>query len=123
MTGNGITASEMRGKLGFLDIGASSCLDDSTLELRFAEPSATALLAFTDRAGLIFNKAWFEAGGEEAMFQDVSVGTGPFRWEEGQSVGVDEQNFVKNDNLLQERPAHVTGWSYSASWTSRSSSR
>ena len=101
VTGNGITASEMRGKLGFLDIGNSACLDDATLELRFAEPSATALLGFSDRAALIFNKAWFEANGEDAMFTDVSVGTGPFRWEEGQSVGVDEQNFVRNDDYFK----------------------
>ena len=107
VTGNGITASEMRGKLGFLDIDNSKCVDDLTLELRFVEPSATALLAFTDRAGLMFNKAWFEAGGEEAMFQDVSVGTGPFRWEEGQSVGVDEQNFVKNDDYFKDGLPYV----------------
>ena len=35
---------------------------------------------------------------KKAMFQDVSVGTGPFTWDEGQQVGVDEQHFSRNPN-------------------------
>lgn len=96
VTGNGLTASEMAGKLSFIDTDATTCENDQTLKLQFKGASATALLAFTDRAFLIFNKAWFEAGGEDAMFNDVSVGTGPFKWAAGQSVGVDEQVFERN---------------------------
>ena len=107
VTGEGLTSSEMQGKLGFLDMGGSSCLDDLTLELKFVEPNATALLAFTDRAALIFNKAWFEANGEDSMFTDVSVGTGPFVWGEGQSVGVDEQDFFKNPNYFKDGLPYV----------------
>jgi peptide/nickel transport system substrate-binding protein len=74
---------------------------DLTLDLRFKAPNATSLVAFTDRAAWIFNKAWFEAGGEQAMFTDLSVGTGPFVWAEGQEVGVDEQRFEKNPNYFK----------------------
>ncbi|MCH7746222.1 MAG: ABC transporter substrate-binding protein, partial [Chloroflexi bacterium] len=95
ITGEGLTASEMAGKLSFIDNSQSSC-EGEQLKLRFNGPSATPLLAFTDRAFLIFNKAWFVEGGEDVMFNDVSLGTGPFKWAAGQSVGVDEQVFEKN---------------------------
>ena len=107
VTGEGLTSSEMQGKLGFLDMGSSSCLDDMTLELKFVEPNATAMLAFTDRAAVMFNKAWFEANGEDAMFTDITVGTGAFTWDEGQSVGVDEQNFTKNPNYFKDGLPYV----------------
>lgn len=35
------------------------------------------------------------------MFQDLGIGTGPFMWEDGQSVGIDEQRFVKNPNYFK----------------------
>ncbi len=107
VSGEGLTSSEMQGKLGFLDMGASSCMDDLTLDLKFVEPNATALLAFTDRAALVFNKAWFEANGEDSMFTDISVGTGPFVWGEGQNVGVDEQDFFKNPNYFKDGLPYV----------------
>ena len=107
VTGEGLTSSEMQGKLGFLDMPASSCLDDLTLELNFTEPNATALLAFTDRAALVFNKAWFEGNGEDSMFTDISVGTGPFTWGEGQSIGVDEQDFYRNENYFKDGLPYV----------------
>jgi peptide/nickel transport system substrate-binding protein len=101
VTGEGITAPEMAGKLSHIDIANSSCENNSTLKLAFNGPNSTPLLAFTDRAFLIFNKAWFEAGGEDVMFNDVSLGTGPFIWEDGQSVGTDQQEFVKNPNYFK----------------------
>ena len=58
ITGEGITASEMAGKLSNIDIGQSSC-DGGKLKLQFEGPSATPLLPFTDRGFLIFNKDWF----------------------------------------------------------------
>jgi ABC-type transport system substrate-binding protein len=91
----------MAGKLSFLEVGQAKCTDDLTLDLRFKAPNATSLVAFTDRAAWIFNKAWFEAGGEQAMFTDLSVGTGPFVWAEGQEVVVDEQRFEKNPNYFK----------------------
>jgi peptide/nickel transport system substrate-binding protein len=100
-TGEGVTVADMAGKLAFLDIGQAECTDDLTLDLRFKGPNATSLVAFTDRAAFIFNKTWFEAGGEEAMFTDLSVGTGPFTWASGQSVGNDEQRFEKNPNYFK----------------------
>ena len=60
-----------------------------------------ALLGFAKSEAVIFNKAWFEAGGEEAMFQDVTQGTGPFMWEPGQTVGVDTQRFERNPNYFK----------------------
>ncbi len=107
VTGEGLTTSEMQGKLGFLDMDASSCLDDLTLELNFVAPNAAAMLAFTDRAAVMFNKAWFLAGGEDVMFTDISVGTGPFVWGEGQSVGVNEQDFFKNPNYFKDGLPYV----------------
>ena len=101
ITGEGITAPEMAGKLSNVDLDATSCLDDQTLEIGFKGQSATGLLPFVDRAFLIFNKEWFLAGGENAMFNDVSVGTGPYRWAEGQSVGVDEQLFERNPDYFK----------------------
>lgn len=100
VTGKGVTASEMKGKLGFIDMGASACDDPLTLRLRFKGPSATGLLALSDRGALMFNKAWFEKGGEKAMTTDISVGTGPFKWVKGQSVGNDVQRFEKNPDYF-----------------------
>ncbi|HLF04234.1 MAG TPA: ABC transporter substrate-binding protein [Dehalococcoidia bacterium] len=99
-SGEGLTAPEMKGKLSFLDMAASKCESDGVLNLRFKRPTATALLAFTDRAALVFNKAWFQAGGEKAMTTDLAVGTGPFVWAKGQSVGNDVQRFEKNPNYF-----------------------
>ncbi len=101
ITGEGITAPEMASKLRNVDLDSTSCTNDSTLQLGFKGPSGTPLLPFLDRAFLIFNKAWFQEGGEEAMFNDVSVGTGPYIWAEGQSVGVDEQLFERNPDYFK----------------------
>jgi hypothetical protein len=68
--------------------------------VRFKGPTSDPLLVFTNRRAVIFNKAWFEAGGEEAMFQDASVGTGAFRWAPGQKVGVDTQHFERNPDYF-----------------------
>ena len=101
LTGDGLTASAQKGNSGFIDLAATSCLDDNTLEVAYKSPSAIGLLAFTKADAVMFNKAWFEACGEDSMFQDLSIGTGPFMWEEGQSVGVDEQRFVKNSDYFK----------------------
>jgi ABC-type transport system substrate-binding protein len=100
VTGEGLTASYMGGRLQHLDLNGLECTDDQTLEMRFDGPTAVPLLALTNRRAYIFNKAWFEAGGEEAMFQDISVGTGAFMWEPGQKVGDDTQNFERNPNYF-----------------------
>ena len=105
ITEEGITGSYMKGRLSEVDLNQTECLDDTTLQFRFTVPSAVPLLNFGNPAALIFNKDWFLAGGEDAMFQDVSVGTGPFMWEEGQKIGVDEQHFEKNpDYYIPELP-------------------
>ena len=101
ITGEGITASSMRGILSFVDLDNTECIDDLTLKVGFKQPTAYSLLAFSWTVGFIFNKAWFEAGGEEAMFNDVSVGTGAFMWAPGQEVGVDTQRFIKNPNYFK----------------------
>ncbi len=106
ITEEGITGSYMKNRLSEVDLNALECSDDWVLKFRFTAPSAVPLLNFGNPAAMIFNKAWFQAGGENVMFQDVSVGTGPFMWAEGQSVGVDEQNFVRNPNY------HVEGLPY-----------
>jgi peptide/nickel transport system substrate-binding protein len=101
-TGNGITASYMQSRLANVQEGAAgfACLDDNTFQINFTGPSGESvlLLPLANRRAQIFNKAWFEAGGEDVMFQDVSVGLGPFMWREGQSVGIDTQYFDKNPN-------------------------
>ncbi len=102
ITEEGITGSYMKNRLSEVDLNLLKCVDDSTLQFRFTEPSAVPLLNFGNPAALIFNKEWFLAGGEKAMFQDVSVGTGPFIWTEGQSVGTDVQNFDRNPNYHLE---------------------
>jgi ABC-type transport system substrate-binding protein len=96
ITGNGLTNSYMKGFLPHLDVGGLTCEDDQTLNMRFKGPTSIPLTALTNRRAYIFNKAWFEAGGEEAMFQDISVGTGAFKWAPGQEVGFDTQNFERN---------------------------
>ena len=101
ITGEGITAPEMASKLRNVDLDTTSCTSDSTLQLGFKGPSSTPLLPFLDRAFLIFNKAWFLEGGEDAMFNDVSVGTGPYIWAEGQEVGIDEQDFERNPDYFK----------------------
>ena len=106
ITEEGITGSYMKNRLSEVDLNLLECVDASTLKFRFTAPSAVPMLNFGNPAAMIFNKEWFLEGGEEAMFQDVSVGTGPFMWGEGQSVGIDEQNFVKNPNY------HVDGVPY-----------
>ena len=101
-TGNGITASYMQSRLANVQDGEAGfvCLDDSTFQMNFTGPSGESvlLLPLANRRAQIFNKAWFEAGGEEAMFQDVSVGLGPFMWRADQQVGIDTQYFDKNPN-------------------------
>jgi len=96
-----ITASEMGAKLAFIDYGNTSCKDDTRLHVRYSGGTDTALVAFIDRGFLIFQKDWFLDGGEDAMFQDVSIGTGPFIWEEGQNVGVDVQHFEANPDYFK----------------------
>lgn len=100
ITGEGLTASYMKGRLGYIDLDNMTCQDDQTLYQGFHAPTGTPLLALTNRRAYIFNKAWFEAGGETAMFQDISVGTGAFRWEAGQKVGVDTQNYERNPDYF-----------------------
>ncbi len=101
-TANGITASYMQSRLANVQEGSAglSCSDDNTLQMNFTGPSSESvlLLPLANRRAQIFNKAWFEAGGEDAMFQDVSVGLGPFMWRADQSVGIDTQYFDKNPN-------------------------
>ena len=99
-TGVGLTASYMQGSLGHMDVGALACEGDLDLAFRWSAPTGTPLLALSNRRASVFNKAWFEAGGEDAMFKDVSVGTGPFIWREGQTVGVDVQYFDRNDDYF-----------------------
>jgi peptide/nickel transport system substrate-binding protein len=99
-TGEGITSSYMKGRLPHLDVPALKCDDDQTLNMRFKAPTSVPLLVFTNRRAVIFNKAWFEAGGEEAMFRDASVGTGAFRWAPGQEVGFDTQHFERNPDYF-----------------------
>ena len=107
-TGEGITLSYMKGKLDYADLGALACLDDFTLRFGFNRASAVPLLAFGESAAVIFNKEWFLEGGEDAMFQDVSVGTGPFIWAEGQEVGAsDSQRFEKNPDYFLEGVPYV----------------
>ena len=98
-TGVGLTASYMQGSLGHVDVGALAC-NGMDLDFRWNAPTGTPLLALSNRRATVFNKAWFEAGGEDVMFKDVSVGTGPFVWREGQTVGVDVQYFDKNDDYF-----------------------
>ena len=78
LTGEGLTNAEMGAKLNFIKTESLECLDDHTLSMRFIGPNATSLTAFTDRAAFIFNKAWFQEGGEDAMSTDFSLGTGAF---------------------------------------------
>lgn len=106
ITEEGITGSYMKNRLTDVDLDLLECVDDSTLKFRFTSPSAVPMLSFGNPAAMIFNKDWFLAGGEDAMFQDVSVGTGPFIWGAGQSVGIDEQKFERNPNY------HVEGVPY-----------
>src|SRR5919106_3603751 len=101
LTGEGITASAQAGNLSFVNLDTTECVDDLTLEVGFNGPSSVALLGFAKSEAIIFNKAWFERGGEEAMFQDISQGTGPFMWEPGQTVGVDIQRFERNPNYFK----------------------
>jgi peptide/nickel transport system substrate-binding protein len=100
ITGEGLTASYMKGRLRHIDLNALNCDDNETLAVRFKAPTGTPLLALTNHRAYIFNKAWFQAGGETAMFQDISVGTGAFKWEAGQRVGVDIQYFERNPHYF-----------------------
>src|SRR5918992_221308 len=100
ITGNGLTNSYMKGFLPHVDLNGLKCEDDQTLTMGFKGPTSIPLSALTNRRALIFNKAWFEAGGEGAMFQDISVGTGALRWAPGQEVGFDTQNFERNPDYF-----------------------
>jgi ABC-type transport system substrate-binding protein len=59
ITGEGITASSMKGILSFIDLDKTECVDDLTLKVGFKQPTAYSLLAFSWSVGFIFNKAWF----------------------------------------------------------------
>ncbi len=99
-TGNGLTASYMKSRLAHVIVEEMECIDDMTLKMNFTGPTGIPLLNLSNRRGLVFNKAWFQAGGEEAMFQDVTMGIGPYKWIEGQTVGNDEQHFERNDDYF-----------------------
>lgn len=108
LTGEGLTLPYMKARLDHIDLNGLECLDDYTLKFRFNDPSAVPLLEFGRAQALIFNKEWFQAGGEDAMFLDVSVGTGPFKWSAGQEIGaVDHQNFEKDPNFFLEGIPYV----------------
>ena len=105
ITGNGLSQSHMQNKLTNVLLDEMICFDNLTLEVKLGDPTAIPLHSFSNPLALVFNKAWFEAGGEEAMFQDISMGIGPFKWMEGQRVGVDEQLFERNnDYFIPELP-------------------
>ena len=106
ITEEGITGSYMKNRLTHVDLNQLQCVDESALKFRFTAPNAVPMLSFGNSAAMIFNKEWFQAGGEDAMFQDVSLGSGPFIWASGQQVGVDEQKFERNPNF------HVEGIPY-----------
>jgi peptide/nickel transport system substrate-binding protein len=138
ITVEGLTSSYLKSRLDNIDLQALECEDDLTLNVRFTAPTATPLLALSSYSALVFNKGWFEAGGEEAMFQEVSVGTGAFKWAPGQTVGDDTQRFEKNpDYFIKELPyldelmiigivdesaqqaamlAHQTDWHWVRNW-------
>jgi ABC-type transport system substrate-binding protein len=107
-TGEGLTVSIFTELFTHFDPDYPQCLDDFTLEFRFQAPSATPLDAMSDRYAVMFNKEWFLAGGEDAMFLDLSVGTGPFMWKEGQLLGeADAQHFEKNPDYFLEGLPYV----------------
>ena len=138
ITGNGLTSSYMQRRLHNVILEELACLDDMALTIRFSKPTAIPLLHFSNRRAVIFNKEWFELGGEEAMFVDVSMGIGPFKWSAGQMVGIDEQRFDRNpDYFLPDLPyldelvihgildeatqlatqlAHQTDWHWVRNW-------
>ena len=93
ITGNGLSHSYMQTHLTHVRLDGLTCPSDRTLEVKFNSPTAMPLHAFSNYRALVFNKAWFLEGGEEAMFTDARMGIGPFVWEEEQQVGVDEQRF------------------------------
>ena len=102
-TGEDLTVTRFKALFSNFDEGYPKCLDDFTLEFRFQNPTATPILPMSDRNAVLFNKEWFQAGGEKAMFRDLSVGTGPFMWSEGQALGeADRQHFEKNPNYFLE---------------------
>ena len=88
-TGNGLTASYMKSRLAHVILEEMESIDDMPLKMNFSGPTGIPLLNLSNRRGIVFNKAWFESGGEEAMFQDVTMGISPYKWMEGQTVGND----------------------------------
>ncbi len=74
VTGEGLTGSEMQGKLGFLDMGSSSCLEDQTLELNFVLPNATAMLARQTDWRWVRNRGQFDAYVEDDQIQIATRG-------------------------------------------------
>ena len=101
-TGEGLTRPYMQKRLANVDPDQLECYDDGSLHVVFSEPTATPLYAFVHRGALVFNKAWFLEGGEDAMFTDVSLSIGPFQWVEGQEVGVDVQRFERNPHYFRQ---------------------
>ena len=82
-----------------------ACSDHMTLQVNFYRPLTAHLVYLSYSYVPIFNKAWFQQGGEDAMFQDVSMGIGPFKWAGGQRVGTEVQHFEKNsDYFISELP-------------------
>ena len=108
LTGEGLTLPYMKARLSHIDQSKLACSDDNTVEFRFKAPSAVPLLEFGRSQALIFNKEWFQANGEDAMFLDLSVGTGPYIWQEGQEVGeIDHQTYDANPDYYYEGIPYV----------------
>ena len=112
ITGNGLTSSYMQEHLSNIALREMVCLDDVRLEVKFDGPTAIPLHSLSNSRAIVFNKAWFQEGGEEAMFNDISMGIGPFRWTDGHPLEsfsnireVDKQRFERNlDYFIPELP-------------------
>ena len=105
-TGEGLSSeSYLEWRLQDVVLQELACLDDMTLQVNLTGSPASLLQHLSDRKAVLFNKAWFQQGGEEVMYTDMNMGIGPFKWAEGQRVGADVQRFVKNpDYFIPELP-------------------
>ena len=100
--------SSLASNFSFVDsLECVDAADRSTqaLKVSFTGASANALQAFAEPGAFILQEQWF-ADNADGLFNDMSVGTGPWRWD-GKEPGVNVQTFTKNATYHYENTPYA----------------
>ncbi len=75
--------------------GATSVIDERTIEFAMLEPNATFPALLTSQLGMVASPQWLAAAGDDPTLNQRPVGTGPFAFDSRSQDSV--TRFVRND--------------------------